>query len=108
MAVEIGGRLRPKRGAGGQLGAVEIDGVVIAAQGELPALSRLGPAAGAQEVLPGNPSFDRPALVLVLPLVQRAAQLDLRLDVEVAVTLEALVTAGAAPRQEHVQDRVGS
>src|SRR5256885_1779132 len=61
-AVEVGVMERFQRGAGGQLRSLEIDGVIVAAEGEFPALVHSRAAAGAQEVLPGNAALDGPAL----------------------------------------------
>src|SRR5262249_16298875 len=95
MEVQIGRGRRLHRGASGELRFLEIDGVIVATQGELPSLVDAGPAAGAKEVAPGDAALDRPALVLVLPTVESAAQSDLGLDVEFAIILEAPVAAGA-------------
>ena len=105
-AVKVGGS-GLHRCASGELGPFEIDGVIVAAQRELPGFAGRRPASGAKEVLPRNAPFDRPALVLIAPLVQRAAEMDLRLDMEFTVTLEAPIAAGPAARNEHVEDRPG-
>src|ERR1051326_8598235 len=58
VEVELG-----QRRAGGQLGALEVRRVVVAAERERPFLVDLGPPARADEVLPGDAALDGPALV---------------------------------------------
>ena len=90
-----------------KLRPLEIDGVIVAAQGELPLLVDLGPAAGLDEIGPRDLAFDRPAVVLVGPLVESAAQVDLGIDVEFCLILEALEAAGVAARKEAIEHGAG-
>src|SRR5262245_42854136 len=73
VMMEVGHGKRPQRGAGGQFGALEIDRVIIPAQGELPAGAHGWGTAGALKVFPGNAALDRPTAVPVFPVVERAA-----------------------------------
>src|SRR5262249_51178675 len=91
------------RRAGRKLGPFEVRRVVVAAEGEGPFFVDLGPPSGANEVAPGDPAFDGPALVLVLPAVQRAVELDGGLEVEVGVVSEAVVASTAAAGEEEFE-----
>ncbi len=93
--------------AGRERGPLEVDRIVVPAKCERPAIVGVGPAAGAGKILPGQPSFGRPAGVGVGPAVERAVQLHGGRKIEIAVGLEAFVSAGAAARQEHVEGGAG-
>ena len=77
-----------ERRAGGELGLVAGDVVIVAAEGKPPFVARLGPAAGVHEARPWDLHLDRPAFVAVGPHVERAAELHGRLDPEVVQLLE--------------------
>ncbi len=79
--------------------------VIVTAKRELPLLAKVGAAAGAQEIGPGNAAFDRPSAVAVLALVQCAVQDHAAVHVKIAVGLVTLEIADASLRDEHVELR---
>ena len=76
--------------AGRKFRPLEIDRVIVAAQGELPFLFDSRPASGFQEIFPWNPALDRPAFILIAPFVERSAQDHLGVDVEIGILDKAL------------------
>ena len=104
VLVEAG--LRQRR-AGGELGAFEVRGVVVAAEREGPLFVDLGPASRADEVAPGEAALHGPALVLILPVVERAVELHGGLEVEVGVVAEAVEAAAAATGEEELEGGAG-
>src|SRR5262249_43427955 len=74
---------------------------------KLPFLVHLRPAASLEKIGPGNSALDRPTLVLVGPNIERAAQVDLGLDVEFRLVLEAIEPAGVTIRKKAVEHRAG-
>src|SRR6185437_15434803 len=86
---------------------LEIDGIIVATQCELPAFVKGGSAAAAEVIAPGHTALDRPTFILVLPVIQCAVQDHLGVNVEIAILFEALITTSPATRQEHIHDRTG-
>src|SRR5262249_35915107 len=102
VAVEVG---PGERGGGGEFGLLQGPGIVVAAEGEFPLRAGLGFAAGRGEALPRNAALDRPAAVLVIVLVECAADLYRRFQAYLRQLREAHVSAGAPRRQEQLQRR---
>src|SRR5207244_2963062 len=90
-------------GDAGEFGFLPVLVVVVPAQVERPRLAGFGPAAGAEEVGPRDAALDRPALVDVVALVEGAAELHLRVDVEGAGPLLHLEVAEVPLREERIE-----
>src|SRR4051812_28663539 len=90
VAVEV--RLGQGR-RGRQLLPLELDAVVVPAQGERPLRPRLRPAAGRLEPGPGDAALDGPAAVAVVVAVEGAVQLDGGLEPDLRQRREAPVAA---------------
>src|SRR5262249_48943353 len=100
VVVEVRLRQRRRRGEGG---LVVRHRIIVAAQREAPLRPGLRPAAGTLERRPRDAALDRPAGVLVVPLVEGAVERHLRLHAPPRQRREALVAAAAARRQEQLQ-----
>ena len=97
-----------QRSACRQVGAFEVDGVVVSAQSKLPGFAGGWRPARANHVGPGDAAFNGPSRVAVLPAIQRSVELDLCFDVKLAVGNEPLKATGSSLGEEHVHLSPGS